>query len=96
MPSYLMSLTVRIPHIPQITRTERRSWLCFRSACLLLHFSRGLSSSELLSSVGCLLYGLFRSQREEYRLMGFCGAKMLTGMGVSGAMSVLGIFMASP
>ena len=84
MPSYLMPLPVRIPHVPQITRTERRGWLCFRSARLLLHFGRGLSSSELLSSVGCVLYGLFRSKREEYWLMGFCGAKMLTGMGAQG------------
>lgn len=96
MLSYLMPLAVRIPHISQITRTGCRSWSWFRSACLLLHFSRGLSSSELLSSAGCPLYGLFRSKREEYQLMGFCGAKMLTGMGGSGAMSVLGMVTASP
>lgn len=81
MLSYLMPLAVRIPHVSQMTSTEPRNWSHFRSACLPLHFNRGPRFSELRSSASCPLYELFRSKREAYLLMGFHGAKMLTGIG---------------
>ena len=84
MLSYLMPLAVRIPHISQITRTGRRSWSWFRSACLLLHFSRGLSSSELLSSRAVLCMGSSKAREKSTSWWGFAGPKCLQEWGAQG------------